>query len=545
MRNRPELGSGPTAAIRALTALALSVPLMLAPVAATPQPAQAIGPDLLPVTITNNTGRSEATYLYVLGTDIRSGSLGHVNAAGAFTRWPAGGIPPTPAPDVAIAGPGSGGSVTIRVPRFISGRVYFSFGQKLDLRLTPDGLVQPAPWAGGDPNQNILFDWSEFTYNDDGLWLNSTQVDQIAVPHAVSVTGANGVTTKTGELVNNGRENIINGIRSQPAFARSVVTRADGTVLRVLAPGKATEAGLMDARYLDAYITSAWNAYTSRTLTVVPRTAEPNRRFFGRTSGDTMVFTDSTGARVAAVAKPSTGNVWGCDGVFNAPNVPPFIEPEIKRTLCAALVRGTLGRYDVEPHLTASNFYTNSAPNHYSRIIHANMVDGRAYGFAYDDVGGFESLVHSGDPRSATITLTPFGAGGTTPPPASGELVVSAWHGKCVDVPNGNFADGQRLVVWDCHGGTNQRWQFTGGTLRSQNNMCMDVAWGSTANGAAIQLATCSGNPAQQFVLNAAGELVNPQANKCVDIAEWNPDNDAVLHLWECVGGANQKWRRG
>ncbi|MCA2216424.1 ricin-type beta-trefoil lectin domain protein [Jidongwangia harbinensis] len=137
------------------------------------------------------------------------------------------------------------------------------------------------------------------------------------------------------------------------------------------------------------------------------------------------------------------------------------------------------------------------------------------------------------------LSLTTTGGGSST------SAIVSNWHNKCVDVPNGNYADGQRLIVWNCTGAANQRWEWVNGTLRTQNNMCMDVAWGSTANGAAVQIATCSGNPAQQFVLSAAGDLVNPQANKCVDIAEWNPENDAVLHLWECVGGANQKWRRG
>jgi streptogrisin C len=72
----------------------------------------------------------------------------------------------------------------------------------------------------------------------------------------------------------------------------------------------------------------------------------------------------------------------------------------------------------------------------------------------------------------------------------------------------------------------------------------MDVAWGSTANGAVIQIVTCSGNAAQQFVLSAAGDLVNPQANKCVDIDAWNAGDGARLVLWECTGGANQKWRR-
>src|SRR2546423_6538924 len=49
--------------------------------------------------------------------------------------------------------------------------------------------------------------------------------------------------------------------------------------------------------------------------------------------------------------------------------------------------------------------------------MHANMVDGRAYGFAFDDVGNFESLVHDGDPRSASVTIAPFGSGPPPPPP--------------------------------------------------------------------------------------------------------------------------------
>ena len=75
------------------------------------------------------------------------------------------------APAVAITGPGNGGSTTIQFPRGFSGRAYFSLGAKLKFFLTPDGLVQPAPWAAGDANRDILFDWSEFTYNDAGKYL--------------------------------------------------------------------------------------------------------------------------------------------------------------------------------------------------------------------------------------------------------------------------------------------------------------------------------------------------------------------------------------
>ncbi|GHJ42874.1 hypothetical protein Cs7R123_02160 [Catellatospora sp. TT07R-123] len=134
------------------------------------------------------------------------------------------------------------------------------------------------------------------------------------------------------------------------------------------------------------------------------------------------------------------------------------------------------------------------------------------------------------------LTLTTTG-GGTSR--------IIGYQNKCIDVPNSNFVDGQRLQLWDCNGTNAQSWNFPGdGTIRTVTGLCIDVAWGSTANGAAIQLATCSGNPAQQFVLSGAGDLVNPQANKCVDVTGWG-GTGTPLELWDCTGGANQKWWRG
>ena len=527
--------------LQALAALAVAVPVSAAVV---PTAAQAVGPNLLPVTVTNNTGRGDAVYLYVIGINLNTSRLGYVNQGGTFTPWPAGQIPPSPAPDVAIGGPGNGGATTINFPRGFSGRVYFSLGTKLKFFLTPDGLVQPAPWAAGDANRDILFDWSEFTYNDAGLWLNSSQVDMFAVPHAVSVTGSGG-TKKTGELFSNGRDTVINGIKAQSGWGNTAYTRSDGTVLRVLAPGKAAGAGLLSTTYLDSYITSAWNAYTSKTLTVVPFTDQPNTKYFGRTSGNVMNFTNSSGATVASFNKPSSASVWGCDGDLPAPN--DLVVGPISRTLCAALNRGTLGTIDTQPSTNAADFYKNNPTNQYAKIIHANMADGKAYAFAFDDVGNFESLVNDGSPSSAGITLTPFGAGGPTTPPPTGSAVslISSLNSKCIDVPSSNFSDGVVLQAWVCNGTNAQKWTFSGGALTSQNGKCMDVAAGSTANGAVVQLYTCNGTGAQQFVLSAAGDLVNVQANKCVDIKDNNAADGAKLQIWDCAGTANQKWRKG
>ncbi|GID95529.1 beta-1,3-glucanase family protein [Amorphoplanes digitatis] len=533
MRTRSKL-------LHVLAAFAVAVPVAAVSAAA---PAQAIGPAVLPVTVTNNTGRGDAVYLYVIGINLNTNRLGYVNQGGTFTPWPAGGLPPTPAPDVAIGGPGNGGATTVNFPRGFSGRVYFSLGEKLKFFLTPDGLVQPAPWASGDANYNILFDWSEFTYNDAGLWLNSSQVDMFSVPHAVTVTGASGATKKTGEPVNNGRNNVINAIKAQSGWANTVYTRSDGTVLRALAPGKAAGAGLLSANYLDSYITSAWNAYTTKTLTVVPFGDQPNTKYFGRTSGNVMNFTNSAGTRVASFNKPSSASVWGCDGDLPAPN--DLVVGPISRTLCAALNRGTLGTIDTQPSTNAAQFYQNSPTNQYAKIIHQNMADGKAYAFAFDDVGAFESLVHDGDPRSAGLILTPFGSGGTTtPPPSTGgpATQINGPGGKCVDVAgNDTGANGAAVQLWACQGpavSKDQQWSWDGQTLRTLGR-CLDVNGAGTANGTLVQLWDCNGSGAQNWV-QEGNRLRNPNSNRCLDSPSGSTADGARLQIWDCNGSAAQ-----
>ena len=398
-------------AVSALAAIALplttTAPSVAAPAEAEAATSAALVPDKLPFKVSNRSGRGEDVFLYVVGVDLNSGRLGYVDQGGTFTAWPAGSNPPSPAPDVSIQLGASGSDTTVDVPEGFSGRLDMSFGDKLPFRLTPDGLVQPAPWAADDASSEILFDWSEFTYNDAGLYLNSSQVDMFAVPHSVSVTESNGNFLKTGELKPGGRNAVIDGIRNQPGWDGLVQIRGDGTVLRVLSPGKGADTGQFDTNYLDPYIDEAWNAYTGKTLTVVPFGDRPDVKFFGTTSGDTMSFTDTSGAQVATFQKPSTSNVWGCDGNLGAPN--DQVVGPIARTLCAALHRSTLGSIDTQPGGTAADFYQGDITNHYSRLVHENMVDGRAYGFAFDDVQAQESLVHSGDPTEAGIVLTPFG----------------------------------------------------------------------------------------------------------------------------------------
>ncbi|WP_406165111.1 glycoside hydrolase family 64 protein [Streptomyces sp. NBC_00996] len=372
----------------------------------TPSRAEAAVPATIPLRFTNNSGRSDPVYIYDLGTLLSTGRQGWADASGTFHAWPAGGNPPTPAPDASIVGPANGQSKTIRIPKF-SGRIYFSYGQKLDFRLTTGGLVQPAVQNPSDPNRNILFNWSEYTLNDSGLWINSTQVDMFSAPYAVGVQLADGTTKNTGHLKAGGYNGFFNALRGQPGgWANLIQTRSDGTVLRALAPGHGIEAGALPSTVMDDYVNRVWQKYSSSTLTVTPFADQPNTKYFGRVSGGVMNFTNSAGAVVTSFQKPDSDSIFGCYKRLDAPN--DLVRGPISRTLCAGFNRSTLLVNPNQPDTGSANFYQDTVTNHYARKIHAQMADGKAYAFAFDDVGNYESLVHDGNPQQAYVTLDPF-----------------------------------------------------------------------------------------------------------------------------------------
>ncbi|MEU3338857.1 glycoside hydrolase family 64 protein [Streptomyces sp. NPDC006668] len=371
-----------------------------------PSSADAAVPATIPLKLTNNSGRSDAVYVYTIGTLLSTGQQGWADANGTFHAWPAGGNPPTPAPDASIPGPAAGQSTTIRIPKF-SGRIYFSYGQKLVFKLTTGGLVQPAVQNPTDPNHDILFNWSEYTLNDSGLWLNSTQVDMFSAPYAVGVQRSDGTTLSTGHLKSGGYNGVLNDLRGRSGgWAGLIQTRSDGTVLRALAPGHGLESGALPASVMDDYINRVWQKYASTTLTVTPFADQPNTKYFGRVSGNVMNFTNGSGAVVTSFQKPDADSVFGCHKLLDAPN--DQVRGPISRTLCAGFNRSTLLVNPNQPDSSAANFYQDAVTNQYARAIHAQMADGKAYAFAFDDVGNHESLVQDGNPQQAYLTLDPF-----------------------------------------------------------------------------------------------------------------------------------------
>nr|WP_272923954.1 RICIN domain-containing protein [Streptomyces sp. SID3343] len=114
--------------------------------------------------------------------------------------------------------------------------------------------------------------------------------------------------------------------------------------------------------------------------------------------------------------------------------------------------------------------------------------------------------------------------------------------GKCLSGSAGS--DGTHLMLWSCNGDVNQKWDIkSDGTIRTKG-LCMDAAWGGTASGTYVQIAYCSGNPAQQFTLRGS-TLYSKTADKCVDLWNNGTRDGAEVRLYQCTNGGNQKWVRG
>ncbi|GAA3119278.1 hypothetical protein GCM10010466_07680 [Planomonospora alba] len=136
---------------------------------------------------------------------------------------------------------------------------------------------------------------------------------------------------------------------------------------------------------------------------------------------------------------------------------------------------------------------------------------------------------------------TPTGTPTSTPAPGGGQIKGVA-SGRCLDVPNSNTADGTQLQLWDCHGGTNQRWTLTPSQeLRVLGGECLDAA--GTGNGARIQIYSCWGGANQKWRVGSDGTIVGVQSGLCLDAT--GTGNGARLQLYSCWGGANQRWNSG
>jgi hypothetical protein len=346
----------------------------------------------------NNTGvyKNEEINFYIVGNNLTTGEQGFVKTPGVFTPVQFSDNGPDGFADLCVA-LGSGG-LQFALPANMSGRIYVSIGKKLRFKVVTGGnrpaLQYPAGWVSTDPNFDVLHDFVEFTYNDAGIFANTTAVDQFSIPLDISTKGQS--VKVSGTVKNGGRDRIFAQMKAQPGFERLVV----GNNLRVIAPGHGLDAGLFSPNHFDQYIDTVWRKYEG---TAFRANVDGKGAFTGRVAGGRFAF--DRGA--AAFNKPSTRDLLFCDGALITPN--DGVTGPVGAILCASLNRSTILDTPDGAVRDASAFYRGPFVNHYARIMHENMADGRCYAFAYDDVADFASFHHEPKPELFVVRLTQFG----------------------------------------------------------------------------------------------------------------------------------------
>jgi len=392
------LAAGAAASGAALAGRALGAP---APAARSGRAA-----DGMPLHLVNHSGAyaNSSVWIYIVGND--GTQQVRVTPDGALRPVALADNGPDGYTDYAIPLAASG-TTTLHLPR-MSGRIYTALGGKLKFKAVEDGngkaaLAYPAGWVPSDPNYDVLHDCAEFTYNSGGMYCNTTMVDMFSVPLAIKLTGAAEQTT--GTLKDGARARIFSDVEAAEGFDRLVIGDQ-----RVIAPGHGLDTGLFDKDYFAPAIDEAWSAYAGKDLTVTTDAGT----FTGRASGGTLSFTGPRGtagrgsapAGTVSFDKPSTRDVLFCDGTLAAPN--DGTRGPLAAVLGAALNRSTLASQARQPATDPAAFYRQRLTNHYAEAMHSATRDGRAYGFAFDDVAGFASYIEDGAPTEITLTLTPF-----------------------------------------------------------------------------------------------------------------------------------------
>ena len=82
--------------------------------------------------------------------------------------------------------------------------------------------------------------------------------------------------------------------------------------------------------------------------------------------------------------------------------------------LSAAIYRHTAGPGTFNPDgslisqsmwSTSANFYLAAPADYYAKFWHDNAINGKAYGFPYDDVGGYSSYISHANPRYMLVAI--------------------------------------------------------------------------------------------------------------------------------------------
>ena len=300
----------------------------------------------------------------------------------------------------------------LKLPKLSSGRIFISLGSPMYMQVVGSGsgvgYAGPNAQNASDPNNDVHYDWYEFTYNSSGIFINTTQVNQFGLPLVLDVYGNNrtfhqqtGITETVSQIDSEWSAELPGNFTSPPI-----------NTYRILSPAEASfAAGQPNGTYFDTYIGQTWSYYATNPLTV---TLFGTRTFTGYTSGSTLTFNEINtgngayqGGTGYVIGYPNTQQVFVCNGPFatgDASNTDRnTVELALEAQLCAAFNRHVAT--NVSQWTSPSSYYQTAPANYYASFWHRHSINALAYGFSYDDVNGQSSTITTGQPEHMIFTI--------------------------------------------------------------------------------------------------------------------------------------------
>jgi hypothetical protein len=244
---------------------------------------------------------------------------------------------------------------TYDMPANSSGRVYFYLCAASDAT------------CAADPTQSKYFDFIEHTIGAHQYNGNTTRVDAFGIKIAMRLHCSDGYDVAVGEDYETFQEDRATTfqkfIDAVPAEFKPLA-QPPNAPYRIVQPGAGGFGpGGVDAHYYDSFVDSLWSA-----------------------NGLT-------------IAKPGPN----ASGLGSYPDVSAAIYRHVGAVAGTFTAAGKLQNQKL--WADATTFYSAAPADYYAQFWHAHALAGKAYGFPYDDVGGYSSYISHANPQYLLVAI--------------------------------------------------------------------------------------------------------------------------------------------
>jgi hypothetical protein len=149
------------------------------------------------------------------------------------------------------------------------------------------------------------------------------------------------------------------------------------------------------------------------------------------------------------------------------------------------------------------------------------------------------------NPRSDYEGYTKLKEGEKSFAPNNNMIMSKVRNNFSLDINGWSRDDFGRVIVWDGHGGTNQRFTLDNKNrlVNTNSGKCLDVLNNDTRPGAPVIQYRCHDGANQQWDGDEKGRIRPRSApDKCLDVWGGSGANGTGVVIWPCHDGVMQKW---